>query len=165
MRRIIEIFGAITIILLFLTGCSSTGSSVQSESLDERINRTIKQQLAVAEHKGKSVEVVWGYDLKILKKDKKEYWTGRVVHFRGGFLSAKVKVKKDFSEGDYFVRRGEIKRADIIFAGGCGVEKGEVVTETTKVADILFEDEPGYAEKKKKLIKEMRALNPFQHWG
>lgn len=164
MRKAIKIFSVVVIAILLLVSCSPKGSSSESEPLKERMDRHLKQQMTEAEHNGKSIKVIWGYELKILKEASKPYWTGRIIYVRGGYLRAKAEVRKDFNESGYFIKRGETKQADIVFMHGYGVENGEVVIENFKVVDILFEDEPGYSERKKELTREMKS-DPFEHWG
>jgi hypothetical protein len=149
----------INALFLFPASCSSTKSS----KIDKAIEDKIRQDLVALENQ-KPGEIEWADKLKIAFSDSKPYWTNRKIYVQAGYLPARVKVKSNFSERGYLLKRGEIKNADIWFITIYKEnDTGELVG-SCDIKNLIFHDEPRYEKIIKSLIKQAENLKPFKDW-
>ncbi|MCX6765475.1 MAG: hypothetical protein NT136_00735 [Candidatus Moranbacteria bacterium] len=146
MRKIVGIF--IAIMLLLTANCLQAGSG---DNLEKKIERKIIKQI-ISFVDERPIEIVWADKLKIIRKESQPYWTGRIIHFRAGYLPAEIKLKKG----------KKIRKADIMFMAGYGEEDGKIVSEACEILNIAYQDSPNYESEKKKFMGLVKATKPFE---
>lgn len=138
------------VILLYNCSGSNAGSIAKTEEEKMIINQIIQ------ECSNQQLEIVWGTKLNILNRDEKDYWTGKLIKMRTGYLSAEVKPTSNFNKESYLVP-GKKTKADIFFMCMFGEEDGKKISPNILI-EVVFNDDPKRKEKRRKNIGEFKKI-------